>query len=423
MKQVTGPMAMKAALMMAAASAVTIGAAVAQTKTTCARGGDSRIIEVVTPGTVGASCDVRYTRSADNVSTPYHADTSESFCVEKARVLVNNLTQAGFECGSAESGLRTEPAPQTDYVVEARRPAAPVAEAPAPATNTVTEIVPEAPAEPVVQPAPPVEPAGEEEVEPQAAAPAGYGATDEAFLDTPQGATPVTMASAPAEDAALAASMNEILEQPAAQKIANEPAQLVAQQADVAGARPQPTPVGRLVGAAPDTTRSTISATPASFQEPAPAAETPAPSVATKQEEKAPTADASALRSPRDVIRATLMAQAAAWNEGNLDAFMAGYWKSDELKLVSGGEVTKGWSSVMRYYRDKYGDDAEFGQLSFDKLDAKMITDNVAVVTGRFALVQNTQTQSGSFSLVMRRDNGAWRIVHDHTNADPVAAE
>ena len=37
-------------------------------------------------------------------------------------------------------------------------------------------------------------------------------------------------------------------------------------------------------------------------------------------------------------IRAVLDAQVAAWNKGDLDGFMAGYWNDDKLFYISGGE-------------------------------------------------------------------------------------
>jgi len=388
MKHLNRSTAIKAGLMTAAAFAVSIGAAAAQSATTCTRGGDSRTIEVLTPGKVGESCDVRYARSATNISTPYHADTSDAFCNEKARVLVNNLAQAGFTCVATSPSLRAETAPAADYVVEARRPAPPT---------------------PSAAPAP--EPAAAEEAE---ESPTGYVATDEAFIDTPQAAAPVVSASMPENDPALADSMSQILEQPAAAEAPRQPAQLVAQQADVAGARPQPAVVGRLVGAAPEAPKAAVAPTNASLQTP-PAAQ---PQTQGDQAQS----DNGGLRAPRDLIKATLLAQVAAWNEGNLDAFMNTYWKSDDLKMVSGTTVTKGWSSIMKHYRDAYANDSGLGQLSMDKLDTKLITDDVAVVTGRFAVTQDDATGTGSFSLVMRRDNGVWRIVHDHTTADPATS-
>ena len=71
---------------------------------TCARGEDVRVIEVLTPGEVGAACDLRYTRDGgSNVSVPYHADNSSDFCGERARALVASLVDAGFVCTQQES--------------------------------------------------------------------------------------------------------------------------------------------------------------------------------------------------------------------------------------------------------------------------------------------------------------------------------
>ena len=124
------------------------------------------------------------------------------------------------------------------------------------------------------------------------------------------------------------------------------------------------------------------------------------------------------LRAPEDIIRHTLEAQAAAWNEGDLDAFMGGYWKDQNLRFVSGTEVTRGWSRTLKRYRARYGEGAEMGELAFDKVDVKMVTDDVAVVVGRFALARAGVEDSGVFSLVMKRMRDRWRIVHDHTVGD-----
>ena len=45
-------------------------------------------------------------------------------------------------------------------------------------------------------------------------------------------------------------------------------------------------------------------------------------------------------------IRKVLDDQAAAWNKGDLEAFMAGYWKSDKLSFFSGNAKTAGWQAI-----------------------------------------------------------------------------
>ena len=123
-------------------------------------------------------------------------------------------------------------------------------------------------------------------------------------------------------------------------------------------------------------------------------------------------------RRPADVIRATLRAQTAAWNEGNLDAFMETYWKDDNLVFVADDKVTKGWSAASRRYKDLYTDDDGLGRMSYNDMDVSMVTDDLAIVTGRYAHAGAEETDSGAFSLVMRQAGGVWRIVHDHMVVD-----
>ncbi len=126
-------------------------------------------------------------------------------------------------------------------------------------------------------------------------------------------------------------------------------------------------------------------------------------------------------RSADELVRGVLNAQIAAWNEGDLEAFMAGYWNSPKLKMVSGSEVAVGWKRILKRYRDRYGDSADLGVLGFDKLDVTLISPEVAVAVGRYELQRDSRISTGAFTLVMRQFDGLWRIVHDHTVEDPRA--
>lgn len=86
-------------------------------------------------------------------------------------------------------------------------------------------------------------------------------------------------------------------------------------------------------------------------------------------------------------VRAVLDAQAAAWNRGDLDGFMAGYWHSDELTFCSGGDVTKGWQGTYDRYRKRYqADGREMGRLEFSDVSVEVVTHDLALVRGRWKL-------------------------------------
>lgn len=117
-------------------------------------------------------------------------------------------------------------------------------------------------------------------------------------------------------------------------------------------------------------------------------------------------------------IRAVLDRQAAAWNQGDLDGFMAEYWPSDELVFRSPKGETRGWAAVRDRYRQAYPTPAEMGRLTFDLARIAPTGDDAAEVAGRFRQELPAGPQSGRFYLHLRRFDGQWLIVRDFTTAD-----
>ncbi len=122
-----------------------------------------------------------------------------------------------------------------------------------------------------------------------------------------------------------------------------------------------------------------------------------------------------------------LTSQAKAWNRGDLDGFMEFYWKSPQLSFSSGGKTTHGWSRTRDGYKSRYPTQEQMGQLTFSDLELVPLCDSAALVLGRWHLRRAGDEPHGNFSLIFRRIDGQWRIVHDHTslaaeNAVPAAA-
>jgi beta-aspartyl-peptidase (threonine type) len=118
-------------------------------------------------------------------------------------------------------------------------------------------------------------------------------------------------------------------------------------------------------------------------------------------------------------VRAVLDAQVAAWNRGDLEGFMAGYWRSPELVFCSGATVTKGWDATLERYRRRYQvEGREMGRLGFDEVEVQPLGDGAAFARGAFRLhMSDGREPHGRFTLILRRIDGAWRIVHDHTSS------
>ncbi|HJR54499.1 MAG TPA: DUF4440 domain-containing protein [Gemmatimonadota bacterium] len=124
---------------------------------------------------------------------------------------------------------------------------------------------------------------------------------------------------------------------------------------------------------------------------------------------------------PRPAIERVLTDQAAAWNRGDLEAFMDGYWRSPDLVFTSGGNVQRGWQTTFERYLASYGTSPQtMGRLTFSDLEVHPLGDGAAWVLGRWGLEYDSgESPGGVFSLVFREIDGRWLIVHDHTSTTP----
>jgi beta-aspartyl-peptidase (threonine type) len=116
-------------------------------------------------------------------------------------------------------------------------------------------------------------------------------------------------------------------------------------------------------------------------------------------------------------IQSVIHAQQDAWNRGQVEEFMNGYWRSDQTIFVSGDEVTRGWEKVLQRYKKKYSDRSKMGTLTFSDLEITPLSNDSAVVLGSWKLDRANDQPHGRFTLVFRRFPEGWRIVHDHTSA------
>ena len=119
-------------------------------------------------------------------------------------------------------------------------------------------------------------------------------------------------------------------------------------------------------------------------------------------------------------INAVMNAQVVAWNAGDIDGFMKGYWNSPELKFVSGDNVTKGWQPTLDNYKKNYDSKAKMGVLTFSGLDVTVLSKDSAVVLGSWNLDREVDGKKdnphGKFTLIFRKFKDGWKIVHDHTS-------
>ncbi|WP_394129165.1 YybH family protein [Shewanella maritima] len=119
---------------------------------------------------------------------------------------------------------------------------------------------------------------------------------------------------------------------------------------------------------------------------------------------------------PSDEIIKVLTAQEQAWNQGDIDGYMQGYYHSDKLRFVSGGQLRYGWNDINQRYKRSYPNSTAMGQLSFNIKDIKFLSNYAALVVGRWTLTRDKDTPSGVFTLLFERIDDEWVITHDHSS-------
>jgi len=121
--------------------------------------------------------------------------------------------------------------------------------------------------------------------------------------------------------------------------------------------------------------------------------------------------------SDRAAITKILETQQNDWNQGNVDAFLEGYWRSPDLTFSGSSGIARGWDGVLARYKKNYPDRAAMGHLDFSGLEFHFLGDDAALVLGHWHLARAQGDVGGVFSLVWQRFPEGWRIIHDHTSA------
>ncbi|MFK7767751.1 MAG: SgcJ/EcaC family oxidoreductase [Mariniblastus sp.] len=136
------------------------------------------------------------------------------------------------------------------------------------------------------------------------------------------------------------------------------------------------------------------------------------------QQDTAPsTADMKPSNIAATEIESILTTQTAAWNAGDLERFMATYWKSPNLTFSSNGRTARGWKQTFENYKKNYGTPEAMGKLNFDGLEVSLLGKDAALVLGQWHLkMADDSKKDGNFSLVVKRMEGGWKIIHDHSS-------
>jgi ketosteroid isomerase-like protein len=108
--------------------------------------------------------------------------------------------------------------------------------------------------------------------------------------------------------------------------------------------------------------------------------------------------------------------QQTAWNNGNIDGYMQGYWKNDSLLFIGSKGPTYGWQKTLDNYKKSYPNKEKMGILEFSDVQVKMLGKKHAYVFGKWKLVRTNDSPNGIYTLIFQKFKNGWKIISDHTN-------
>ena len=108
--------------------------------------------------------------------------------------------------------------------------------------------------------------------------------------------------------------------------------------------------------------------------------------------------------------------QQTAWNNGNIDGYMQGYWKNDSLLFICSKGPTYGWQKTLDNYKKSYPNKEKMGILEFSDVQVKILGKKHAYVFGKWKLVRTNDSPNGIYTLIFQKFKNGWKIISDHTN-------
>jgi ketosteroid isomerase-like protein len=116
-------------------------------------------------------------------------------------------------------------------------------------------------------------------------------------------------------------------------------------------------------------------------------------------------------------IRARFEEGTEAWNRGDLDAYLAGYWDSEETRWISRGTLTRGVDAIRGTYKSLFDSPEKMGKFEVRDLEIDVLTGSDALIIGKWWHTAGSLARHGMFTVHMKKLQGEWVVVTDHTSA------
>src|SRR5262249_17488562 len=118
-------------------------------------------------------------------------------------------------------------------------------------------------------------------------------------------------------------------------------------------------------------------------------------------------------------IQKILKESEAAWNRGDLMAFVSCYEDSPDTTFIGREVVRGGTRAIYERYMRTYATPERRGTLTFSEIEVRPLAQGLALATGKYSLHRTEAgggDSTGRFTLVVRLTKAGWKIIHDHSS-------
>lgn len=120
----------------------------------------------------------------------------------------------------------------------------------------------------------------------------------------------------------------------------------------------------------------------------------------------------TATRQQLDVVK-VILAQQAAWNNGDLDAYLSHYKDAPDTQAVL-ANLVRGMDAIRGAFKQNFPNKDSMGTIEDTDIEVKALGDNYALATGKYHL--NRQKKSGgavegSFMEIFEKTTNGWQII------------
>ena len=117
----------------------------------------------------------------------------------------------------------------------------------------------------------------------------------------------------------------------------------------------------------------------------------------------------------RREITEVLENQKDSWNRGELEGYMDHYLNSANLTFHSGSSLIRGWEELNSMYQRNYSGEG-MGVLAFSEVKINVLSQDASYVIGAWEVALPDTIKKGRFTLILRKLDGEWLIIHDHSS-------